>query len=95
MVENALVQTSANANRDIPDSGVKFVSTNRLYTSGIIFLKSGVLYSPIHASKSVFVWTFFTQREAYCFNLHTIRAPFLNSFDLVIFYDGVILLRRP
>lgn len=30
MVENALVQTSANANRDIPDSGVKFVSTNRL-----------------------------------------------------------------
>ena len=30
MVENALVQTSANANRDIPDNGVKFVSTNRL-----------------------------------------------------------------
>lgn len=38
MVENALVQTSANANRGILDSGVKFVSTYRLYTSGVIFL---------------------------------------------------------
>jgi len=50
MVENALVQTSANANRDIPDSGVKFVSTNRLYTSCVIFLKSGALHNRIHAN---------------------------------------------
>ena len=63
MVENALVQTSANANRDIPDSGVKFVSSNRLHTSRIIFLKSGALYSPIHASKSVFVWKFHLKRS--------------------------------
>ena len=50
MVENALLQTSANANRDILDSGVKFVSTYRLYTSGLIFFESRGLHSPIHAT---------------------------------------------
>lgn len=62
MVENALVQISVNANRDIPDSGVKFVSTFRLYTSGVIFLKSRGLYSPILANKSVFVWKLHLKR---------------------------------
>lgn len=63
MVESALVQTSANANPDILDSGVKFVSTYRLYTSGVIFLKSRGLHSPILASKSVFVWKFHLKRS--------------------------------